>query len=209
MLDNSPRTRPSVTALTRSIVAVSALLTCLALLCAPTSASASEQPSDDWKVVVGDQVYNPSEIKPQATECTSKMDSQKIQYSTQLDYAADGSGLVPGVSRIRCGNDNWGLRHIDLEHGDGENGKKSDHAWRNIVNKYPLGASNWEELMVFSYESILGAPQYASYKEANDTYRYTAPVKIIEKGEVKRTYHPLVVVSAESYNVITAYPRTK
>ncbi len=61
--------------------------------------------------------------------------------------------------------------------------------------------------MVFSYESILGAPSYSSYAEKNDTYRYTAPVRVIVNGKVKRTYHPLILVAADSYNVITAYPR--
>ena len=54
---------------------------------------------------------------------------------------------------------------------------------------------------------ILGDPSYSSYAEDNDSYRYTAPVKIIQNGKVKRTYHPLILVSADSYNVITAYPR--
>lgn len=201
MVNKSLRTHSNVSAITRSIAALSAILMSATLLFAPTSASASEQSSDDWKVVVGDAVYDPSEIEPQSSSCTSKMNSQTIRHSTQLDYASDGSGLVPGVSRIRCGNERWGLKHIDVEHGDG-----GDHGWRNIVNKYPIGGT-WEEFMVFSYEAILGEPHYATYRESNDVYRYTAPVKVINKGEVVRIYHPLIAVAADSYNVITAYPR--
>lgn len=201
MMKNSLRTRASGSAIKRTIAALGAIMMGGALVCAPSATYAGEQPADDWKVVVGDEVYDPSEIQPQASSCSSKMNSQTIRYSAQLDYATDGSGLVPGVSRIRCGNEDWGLRHIDAGHGDG-----GDHGWRNIVNKYPIGGT-WEDFMAFSFEAIVGDPSYATYRESNDVYRYTAPVKIINKGEVVRTYHPLVVVAADSYNVITSYPR--
>lgn len=177
---------------------------CASLLHAPALASAEEQSSDEVKVVIGDEVFVPGNLKPQKTVCSDKDSEQSIQHSTALDYAADGSGLVPGISRLRCGNAKWGLRHIDAGHGDGKDG---GHSWRNIVQKHMPPGTGWEEFMVFAYKAILGDPSYSSYAEDNDSYRYTAPVKIIQNGKVKRTYRPLILVPADSYNVITAYPR--
>lgn len=119
-----------------------------------------------------------SKIKPQKTACSGKDSTQSVKYKTPLDYAADGSGLVPGEAKMRCGNDDCGLRHIDREHGDGTTGKRSDHAWSNTVQKH-LPVAGWEEFMVFSYEAILGTPSHSSYAEENDTYRCTAPIKVI------------------------------
>ncbi|GAB3061271.1 hypothetical protein GCM10027079_29730 [Sediminivirga luteola] len=108
-----------------------------------------------------------------------------------------GGGLPSGTSYLRCGNDAWGLRHIDLRHS-------SD--WGTIASRV---GGDWESFADWAVGVILSAPESASYNSGNDTYGYTAPIEIRDpSGEVVGNYRPLVSVAAGSGNIITAFPRS-
>ena len=70
-----------------------------------------------------------SKIKPQKTACSGKDSTQSVKYKTPLDYAADGSGLVPGEAKMRCVETTTAVSAILT--GSMEMtplGKRSDHA---------------------------------------------------------------------------------
>lgn len=186
---------------------VAAIVVALTFSAASFGSAAVAQIGSDgssWTVTVGGVEFEPGDVKALSSTCDDPLlRPQSVIYSTRINPTAGGDGLQAGTAKIRCGNKSWGLRHIDARHGTAPG---SDRAWAKIVEKYPIGGT-WEELMVFSFQAILDVPENVNYRESNDTWTYTAPVKISNKGEVVATYHPKISVASDSYNVITAYPQ--
>ena len=109
-------------------------------------------------------------------------------------YERDGGG--PGdEAHLRCGNSNWGLRHIERSHEDD---------WAEYAD---LTGANWEDLADFAIEQTLLAPSGVTYNWINDTWRLWAPMQIRDMdGNVVLEYTVRVVVGDNSENIITAFP---
>ena len=109
--------------------------------------------------------------------------------------------FVPGpsgqASALLCGSENFGYRHVSSRHGQD---------WQNIA---AYTGENWRDLTDFAIEQTLRVPQpgYPRHNLKNDTWAFKAPLEIRDdRGQVRATYYPTVVVAGGDGKIITAYP---
>lgn len=178
---------------------MSALLLSMTLVLIGLIPSAAAETSEEtYTATIGDQEFDGTKAVPFASSCSPSDSTQRIVYSYARGVPLSGGGLPAGTSHLRCGDtgtNNWGLRHIDLDHSG---------QWATIAAKV---GSDWETFASWAMGSILSAPQTATYRSENNTWAYRAPIEIRDSnGNIVSTYNPRVVIAAQSSNVITSFP---
>jgi hypothetical protein len=75
--------------------------------------------------------------------------------------ARDSGSLPAGDAVLYCGNDKYGLLHIEKEHGD---------QWDLIANSRWPTAGNWRYLADYAISATLAYPERVEYNQDNDTF---------------------------------------
>lgn len=116
----------------------------------------------------------------------------------------DGAGhvLSGGSSRMLCGDDRSGYRHILKRH-------KRD--WENDAG---IVGSNWRDHADWSIDTVLTDPDAVSYRVAPDdkrSYCYSRSIELWDVGNRKHIRNRIVkvVVKEETADIITAYPNDR
>jgi hypothetical protein len=104
--------------------------------------------------------------------------------------------LPAGDSVLYCGNDKYGLRHIEKEHGD---------QWDLIANSRWPTAGNWRYLADYAISATLAYPKRVEYNQDNDTFALYRKISLPDGTYVFTTR---VVISASDGKIITAFPQT-
>ncbi|OBI13310.1 hypothetical protein A5714_14970 [Mycobacterium sp. E2462] len=105
--------------------------------------------------------------------------------------------LPGGDSVLFCGNDKYGLMHIEREHGD---------QWDQIANTRWPTAGNWRYLADYSIAQTLAKPDRVEYNQNNDTF---ALYRRISSADGSYVFTTRVVISASDGKIVTAFPQTK
>lgn len=104
--------------------------------------------------------------------------------------------LPAGDSVLYCGNDKYGLLHIEKEHED---------QWDLIANSRWPSAGNWRYLADYAISATLAYPEQVEYNQNNDTFSLYRKISLPDGTYVFTTR---VVISASDGKVITAFPQT-
>jgi hypothetical protein len=105
--------------------------------------------------------------------------------------------LPAGDSVLSCGNDKYGMLHIQTDHG---------RQWQDIADERMPGAGNWRYLADYAIGQALAYPERVEYNQNNDTF---ALYKKIYSSDGAFMFTARVVISASNGKIITAFPRTK
>jgi uncharacterized protein DUF4226 len=114
-------------------------------------------------------------------------------------HAAVSAGfrsLPAGDSVLYCGNDKYGLLHIEKEHED---------QWDLIANSRWPSAGNWRYLADYAISATLAYPERVEYNQDNDTFAVYRKISLPDGTYVFTTR---VVISASDGKIITAFPQT-
>ena len=100
---------------------------------------------------------------------------------------------------LKCGNDNFGYRHIRDEH---------EYDWATLLLEAGVEAP-WDDFMFYAAIQALTFPESTSdHGDSKDCY--TTPVFIVNpQMEIEKKFYPTVVISANNAHVITAFPGGK
>ncbi|ORA85168.1 DUF4226 domain-containing protein [Mycobacterium malmoense] len=104
--------------------------------------------------------------------------------------------LPAGDSVLYCGNDKYGLLHIEKEHED---------QWDRIANSRWPSAGNWRYLADYAIGATLAYPERVEYNQDNDTF---AVYRRISLPDGRYAFTTRVVISANDGKIITAFPQT-
>ncbi len=104
--------------------------------------------------------------------------------------------LPAGDSVLYCGNDKYGLLHIEKEHED---------QWDLIANSRWPSAGNWRYLADYAISATLAYPERVEYNQDNDTFAVYRKISLPDGTHVFTTR---VVISAGDGKIITAFPQT-
>lgn len=104
--------------------------------------------------------------------------------------------LPAGDSVLYCGNDKYGLLHIENEHED---------QWDLIANSRSPTAGNWRYLADYAISATLAYPERVEYNQDNDTFALYHKISLPDGTYVFTTR---VVISASDGKIITAFPQT-
>lgn len=104
--------------------------------------------------------------------------------------------LPAGDSVLYCGNDKYGLLHIEKEHED---------QWDLIANSRWPTAGNWRYLADYAISATLAYPERVEYNQDNDTFALYHRISLPDGTYVFTTR---VVISASDGKIITAFPQT-
>ena len=104
--------------------------------------------------------------------------------------------LSAGDSVLYCGNDKYGLLHIQAEHGQ---------QWQDIADTRWPTAGNWRYLADYAIGATLAYPERVEYNQDNDTF---ALYRRISLPDGKYIFTTRVVISATDGKIITAFPQT-
>ncbi|GBE66403.1 hypothetical protein MFM001_28650 [Mycobacterium sp. MFM001] len=102
-----------------------------------------------------------------------------------------------GDSVLYCGNDKYGMLHIQKEHGA---------QWQQIADSGFPGGGNWRYLADYSIGAALAYPERVEYNQNNDTF---ALYRKISRADGSYAFTVRVVISASDGKIITAFPTTK
>lgn len=69
--------------------------------------------------------------------------------------------MPAGDSVLYCGNDKYGLLHIEEEHED---------QWDRVANSRWPSAGNWRYLADYAISATLAYPERVEYNQDNDTF---------------------------------------
>lgn len=105
--------------------------------------------------------------------------------------------LPAGDSVLYCGNDKYGLLHIEKEH---------EAQWDQVANTRWPTAGNWRYLADYAIASTLAYPERVEYNQDNDTF---AVYRKISSSDGTYVFTTRVVISASDGKIITAFPQTK
>lgn len=105
--------------------------------------------------------------------------------------------LPAGDSVLYCGNDKYGLLHIEKEH---------EEQWDRIANSRWPSAGNWRYLADYAIGATLAYPERVEYNQGNDTF---ALYRRISLPDGRYAFTTRVVVSASNGKIITAFPQTE
>lgn len=105
--------------------------------------------------------------------------------------------LPAGDSVLYCGNDKYGLLHIQEEHGPD---------WNGVMGSRWPWAGNWRYLADYAIGATLAYPERVEYNQGNDTF---AVYRKIYTPDGSYAFTTRVVISASDGKVITAFPMTK
>jgi hypothetical protein len=104
--------------------------------------------------------------------------------------------LPTGDSVLYCGDDKYGLLHIQTEHGPD---------WQRVAaSRWPT-AGNWRYLADYSIGATLAYPERVEYNQGNDTFALYRKI-FLPNGTYAFTTR--VVISASDGKIITAFPKT-
>lgn len=104
--------------------------------------------------------------------------------------------LPAGDAVLYCGNDKYGLLHIEQEHED---------QWDRIANARWPSAGNWRYLADYAIGATLAYPERVEYNQDNDTFAVYRKISLPDGTYVFTTR---VVISASDGKIITAFPQT-
>jgi hypothetical protein len=104
--------------------------------------------------------------------------------------------LPAGDSVLYCGNDKYGLLHIETEHED---------QWDQIANSRWPSSGNWRYLADYAISATLAYPERVEYNQDNDTF---AAYRKISLPDGTYVFTTRVVISASDGKIITAFPQT-
>jgi hypothetical protein len=104
--------------------------------------------------------------------------------------------LSAGDSVLYCGNDKYGLLHIQAKHGQ---------QWQDIADTRWPTAGNWRYLADYAIGATLAYPERVEYNQDNDTF---ALYRRISLPDGKYIFTTRVVISATDGKIITAFPQT-
>lgn len=105
--------------------------------------------------------------------------------------------LPAGDSVLYCGNDKYGLLHIQARHGK---------EWQDIADTRWPTAGNWRYLADYAIGATLAYPERVEYNQNNDTF---ALYREISLPDGRYVFTTRVVVSASDGKIITAFPQTE
>ncbi|HVQ85485.1 MAG TPA: DUF4226 domain-containing protein [Mycobacterium sp.] len=104
--------------------------------------------------------------------------------------------LPSSDSVLYCGNDKYGLLHIQLRHF---------RDWDDIANTRWPTAGNWRYLADYAIGATLAYPERVEYNQDNDTFALYRRMSLPDGTYV---FTPRVVISATDGKIITAFPQT-
>lgn len=104
--------------------------------------------------------------------------------------------LPGGDSVLYCGNDKYGLLHMQLRHF---------RDWNDIANERWPTAGNWRYLADYAIGATLAYPEQVEYNQDNDTF---AIYRRIFRSDGAYAFTTRVVISASDGKIITAFPQT-
>lgn len=109
----------------------------------------------------------------------------------------DGVFFRGGVANLRCGNANFGFKHIVKNHL-GE--------WQTNA---ALTGDQWRDLVDFAVAATLIDPDQTTYRSTNDGFCYSRQIYLINNrtGKTVSILTPNIVIGLTSLNVITAIPK--
>jgi Domain of unknown function (DUF4226) len=105
--------------------------------------------------------------------------------------------LPAGDSVLYCGNDKYGLLHIEKQH---------EADWQYFSDGEWPWAGNWRYLADYAMSQTLAYPERVEYRQDNDTF---ALYRKIYTADGACAFTTRVVISASDGKVITAVPQTK
>jgi hypothetical protein len=97
---------------------------------------------------------------------------------------------------LYCGNDKYGLLHIQAKHGQ---------QWQDIAETRWPTAGNWRYLADYAIGATLAYPERVEYNQDNDTF---ALYRRISLPDGRYAFTTRVVISASDGKIITAFPQT-
>lgn len=110
--------------------------------------------------------------------------------------SAGSRSLPAGDSVLYCGDDKYGLLHIQLRHFQD---------WDDIANERWPTAGNWRYLADYAIGAALASPERVEYNQNNDTF---ALYRRISLPDGRYVFTTRVVVSASDPTIITAFPQS-
>jgi hypothetical protein len=105
--------------------------------------------------------------------------------------------LPAGDSVLYCGNDKYGLLHIEMRHF---------RDWDDIANTRWPSAGNWRYLADYAIGATLAYPERVEYNQDNGTF---AVYRRISLPNGRYAFTTRVVISASDGKIITAFPQTE
>lgn len=104
--------------------------------------------------------------------------------------------LPAGDSVLYCGNDKYGLLHIQAKHG---------RQWHDIADARWPSAGNWRYLADYAIGATLAYPERVEYNQDNDTF---AVYRRMSLPDGRYVFTTRVIISARDGKIITAFPQT-
>lgn len=104
--------------------------------------------------------------------------------------------LGAGDSVLYCGNDKYGLLHIQMRHF---------RDWDEIANTRWPSAGNWRYLADYAIGATLAYPERTEYNQGNDTF---ALYRKISTPDGRYVFTTRVVIAASDGKIVTAFPQT-
>jgi hypothetical protein len=115
-------------------------------------------------------------------------------------HAPVGAGfrsLPAGDSVLYCGNDTYGLLHIEMKH---------EADWQYFSDGEWPWAGNWRYLADYAMSQTLAYPERVEYRQDNDSFAF---YRKIYTANGAYAFTTRIVISASDGKIITAVPQTK
>jgi hypothetical protein len=129
--------------------------------------------------------------------CGDSDSSQKevTSYDRYRMTAVTGQYIDGGSSRLRCGSNRWGYWHIVANH---------QSEWEQMARST---RQNWRDVADFAISNTLGDPDPGgTYRADNDTFCFQRVVFLYFGDQLMHEQNVVVIVAADSRNIITSYP---
>jgi hypothetical protein len=121
-----------------------------------------------------------------------------LQVYARRKATAAGHYFAGGVAYLRCGNADFGLRHILKRHLDDWEAQAA------------LASEPWRDLADLAMKSGLSDSDAVTYTQANDAFCFQRVLYFARKsdGKVFGEINTATVVGATTLNIVTAFPGT-
>jgi hypothetical protein len=123
--------------------------------------------------------------------------SKVVRTFYHAPISAGFRSLPAGDSVLYCGNDKYGLLHIEKDH---------EPQWERIANTRWPSAGNWRYLADYAIGAALAYPDRVEYNQDNDTF---AMYRRISQPDGRYVFTTRVVISASDGKIVTAFPQTE
>ena len=141
----------------------------------------------------------PGGTRPPWLPCGLRDSGAKVikTYARTRTRTPDEVDFPSGPARLRCGNSDFGYRHIVLRHRT---------EW---LTNAALSEDNWLDLADFSINAALTDPDRVVYDWRNNATCFSRAIYLINNRTKQRagTLVPNVVVGFTTLNVVTAIPK--